>query len=71
MNGPQHYREAEKALEQSRGVPLADGHATWLVSFAQVHATLALAAATIDVAGSGVMDSVGYERARDWEQATS
>lgn len=46
MNGPQHYREAERRLlmawEEDR-VPEDVAH---LVAEAQVHATLALAAAT-------------------------
>lgn len=43
MTGPEHYREAERALEHAE-----DGAADWEwhVAVAQVHATLALAAAT-------------------------
>ncbi len=51
MNGPQHYREAERLIalsavraEQSDGLSDYDAD-VWAVQ-AQVHATLALAAAT-------------------------
>ena len=46
MTGPEHYKEAEKLLRASEDVELG-GHAEWLVATAQVHATLAAAAATI------------------------
>lgn len=45
MNGPQHFREAEKLLEQSAKDPLGSEGRYYLAA-AQVHATLALAAAT-------------------------
>lgn len=46
MTGPEHYREAERLLNS---VP-ANGEAISMqcVTEAQVHATLALAAATVD-----------------------
>jgi len=56
MTGPEHYREAERLLaetEERRNAPL--DRITWRVGQAQVHATLALAAAvarqTIDPGG--------------------
>lgn len=45
MTGPEHYREAENFL--TRGERAADGGATFFAA-AQVHATLALAAATAE-----------------------
>ena len=54
MNGPGHYREAENALAAlgtelyapaRRGLTKGLGH-DHLLAYAQVHATLALAAAT-------------------------
>lgn len=51
MNGPDHYRAAERFVEQSHRADLQNGHAAWLVAAAQVHATLALAAATVEPAG--------------------
>ena len=43
MTGPDHYREAEKILEQTS---LEDHYRNYHLQAAQVHATLALAAAT-------------------------
>jgi hypothetical protein len=52
MNGPDHYREAERLLAESRTElrPNDEGHceADRTIAEAQVHATLALAAATRD-----------------------
>lgn len=45
MNGAEHYREAEKLLHKSQTVSTEDGYAQLIVAEAQVHATLALAAA--------------------------
>lgn len=49
MNGPQHYREAERLLPIAHD--LADQgkqvRADFIVARAQVHATLALAAASV------------------------
>lgn len=44
MNGPQHYREAEKLLRRAEGYDVEG--ANLAVAAAQAHATLALAAAT-------------------------
>lgn len=44
MNGPEHYRAAEKHLESALGADEPDETAH--LRYAQVHATLALAAAT-------------------------
>jgi quinolinate synthase len=50
MTGPEHYREAERLLAESRTIlrPNDEGHceADRSIAEAQVHATLALAAAT-------------------------
>ena len=45
MNGPEHYRIAEQTL-QNIGDADSDVHVVHLLAEAQVHATLALAAAT-------------------------
>lgn len=52
MTGIEHYREAEKLLADSIRVARdgATGFAAELTARAQVHATLAVAAATIDAA---------------------
>lgn len=44
MNGPDHYRQAEKLLREAEYIVGSD--VLVCVSLAQVHATLALAAAT-------------------------
>lgn len=52
MTGPEHYQEAERLVAIARGDGLSRGEAprqaevTLLLTEAQVHATLALAAAT-------------------------
>lgn len=50
MTGPEHYREAERLITESYGIirPNDEGpcEADRLLAEAQVHATLALAAAT-------------------------
>ncbi len=61
MRGPEHYREAERLLEE---MDYADDRAT--LAAAQVHATLALAAAT---AYPAVKDYTGDENgsvSRGW-----
>lgn len=63
MNGPQHYKEAELLLNDAE-----HGVGEWAagkVSKAQVHAVLALAAATA-AAGADAMDgaaATGWQRA--------
>lgn len=47
MNGPSHYAEAERILTVSQQAPSPQVAAVF-VAQAQVHATLAAAAATID-----------------------
>lgn len=53
MNGPQHYSAAEDCLKIAEAVWLeaedhSDAHVAHFLAQAQVHATLALTAATID-----------------------
>lgn len=48
MNGPEHYAEAERLLLLAAGSPDPAGAGGRLVAQAQVHATLAQAAATVD-----------------------
>ena len=63
MNGPQHYLEAERLLKSAAANFLRNGKAGSALEAAQVHATLALAAATAmaapvddDLAGFTVED---------------
>lgn len=44
--GPEHYREAERLISQSRSEHTYTNNVPSLLARAQVHATLALAAAT-------------------------
>jgi hypothetical protein len=55
MTGPEHYREAEACLGIAEGIQLVGGGAaSCYLARAQVHATLALAAATA-IIGNGEM----------------
>lgn len=63
MTGPQHYRLAEKALEASADIGLHEDSLIFLAE-AQVHATLALAAAT-------AQDRLGLDDRRSWDEAIS
>lgn len=49
MNGPEHYREGERLLDEARGTNPQITYAkdATQLAAAQVHATLALAAATV------------------------
>jgi hypothetical protein len=49
MTGPEHYCEAEKDIDRANEESIADGFAQFIIERAQVHATLALAAATLAV----------------------
>jgi hypothetical protein len=62
MDGQTHYREAEKALTYAWSGESADPELT--VATAQVHATLALAAATAEAYGQ---DSPGGP---DWSEVS-
>ncbi|WP_458089326.1 hypothetical protein [Streptomyces malaysiensis] len=46
MNGPEHYRQAEGLLNEADHIGREGGDTGELIAAAQVHATLALAAAT-------------------------
>jgi hypothetical protein len=56
MNGPEHYAEAETLLRESRGgirtpqTAASEATRANTLAAAQVHATLALAAATLETA---------------------
>ena len=70
MTGPQHYREAERLLDladdQARG---GHDHAEAMaVANAQVHATLALAAATALNSSAGVADWEPWCETTGWKK---
>jgi hypothetical protein len=50
MNGPEHYKEAEQLLAMLPNVERGAVSEAGIIAEAQVHATLALAAATRDAA---------------------
>lgn len=64
MTGPEHYREAERLGHMAQGQELA--WAMFTVAQAQVHATLALAAAT---AINDYPDGAPIDDARAWRDA--
>jgi hypothetical protein len=68
MTGPEHYKEAERLLPLAHD--LADqGHqvrADFIVARAQVHATLALAAATAAAQATAYDGDEHSSRARGW-----
>jgi len=68
MSGPAHYREAERLL--GRAAELEPGPCALTIAEAQVHATLALAAAT---AYPAVRDHVGsgYGTPGEWAGVAS
>lgn len=64
MNGPEHYREAERRLAQAHEV---EGEfADYLMAKAQVHATLALAAATAATQATAYDGDEYSARSRGW-----
>lgn len=71
MTGPEHYRTAERLLDgiKTRGgaVVVEDGTAE-VVATAQVHATLALAAAT--VLGARMGYGLGPLDGEEWDPVT-
>jgi hypothetical protein len=50
MTGPQHYQAAESLLREAGLEPAGSDVEAFAVAAAQVHATLALVAATVDAA---------------------
>lgn len=70
MNGPKHYREAEALLWQAESLNARNAEAraemAALVSAAQVHATLAVAAATALTPGGLASAST-----REWVRAVN
>lgn len=63
MNGPQHFHEAERHLEWVNGIApgIDDEGVRVRLAMAQVHATLALAAATALPASSGSMPTADWK----------
>ena len=69
MNGPQHYREAERLLADAKARREKDKYdvfADVLVAEAQAHATLALAAATAAEQATAYDGDEDHSRTRGW-----
>lgn len=64
MNGPAHYAEAESSLAAAEGSDGGSNLERYHLAAAQVHATLALAAATA-MAGMDRMDEADF---REWDK---
>lgn len=73
MTGPEHYAEAERLLDQVLPDGDTDGQVVMHLR-AQVHATLALAAATVATRAIGPQESWGghaIEVGPEWQAATA
>jgi len=66
MTGPEHYRKAEELVSLADDVTTPASEESLLLAMAQVHATLALAAAT---ALSGDADGMHIVDIRAWNDA--
>ena len=65
MTGPEHYREAEGMLAEAARLPTEHTDLAMILAEAQVHATLAQAAATVELVASRGPGDVG----REWTDA--
>lgn len=84
MNGPQHYAEAERLIaageEVVKEIRAAKGNesrrdvlgkqAMGIWAQAQVHATLALAAAQVDAADLQTLETNGHDVMTEWGEVT-
>lgn len=61
MNGPEHYKESERLLDLMMAHPSVRTVDPVNLAAAQVHATLALAAATVDAAASRGPGDVSHD----------
>jgi hypothetical protein len=70
MTGPEHYLEAERLLKSAADNFLRNGNPGSALDAAQVHATLALAAATaMQAAVDGSEPGMGSGEFHEWYQA--
>lgn len=63
MNGPEHYAEAERLIGM-----WANGEGMGYLQAAQVHATLAHAAASVQYARNGVVETLAADQ---WRNVTT
>jgi hypothetical protein len=66
MNGPEHYREAERLLDVAMQSPIVRDSDAVNIAAAQVHATLALAAATAYPAAKDYTGDEDGSLSRGW-----
>jgi hypothetical protein len=74
MTGPEHYAEAERLLTEAAGlqVDYEDASALPLLTRAQVHATLALTAATaLNPAGEDFVQDKYWPEYKAWAKVCS
>ena len=74
MNGPDHYREAERLLEEAESCGESGSRALWWLELAKLHTALAQVAATalnsdgrewVEVAGRKFTTSLASHARRD------
>jgi hypothetical protein len=63
VTGPEHYTEAQRWLEEANDHPLGSPGQIAQLTRAQVHATLAQAAASVQYVTDGCRETIG---ARQW-----
>lgn len=66
MRGPEHYREAERQLTEAEDLPTGHLDLPLILAQAQVHATLALTAATAATQASEYDGDEDHGRSRGW-----
>lgn len=65
MTGPEHYLAAERRLAEAEDLPTGHADLATMLAEAQVHATLAQAAATVELVASRGPGDIG----REWTDA--
>lgn len=71
MTGPEHYREAERLIERAHGIEPELPVSGTTIALAQVHATLALAAATAEPVVQAPAGPGDRSIQRAWSEAIS
>lgn len=66
MTGPEHFREAERILNEAQGLDSGNVDLAPMLAEAQVHATLALAAATAASQANAWDGDESHTRSAGW-----
>ena len=69
MTGPEHYAEAELLMGKAKDAELGSEHERYYLAKGQVHATLALAAAT--AVGARMGYGLGNDAGQAWDAITN